>query len=84
MTTTFTSIAEAHSHYGFPGLNNRKYTFDKDGMIRVYKTGDSFVDDVIKKNSIICFFKYKDDRYFTQHPPAYKAFEKSLKSHRPL
>lgn len=50
---TFLSIEEAHQKYDIPGRSNREFIYDKDGMIRIYKVGQKYIDDVIENNKLL-------------------------------
>jgi hypothetical protein len=43
--TQFSTIKEAHDFFSFPGIANKRYIYDKEGMVRIYSIpgyGDLF------------------------------------------
>lgn len=80
---TFLSIEEAHQKYDIPGRSNREFIYDKDGMIRIYKVGQKYIDDVIENNNITSFFGHTIKQQFIR-PSSYIKFEQSMIKQTPI
>lgn len=69
--TTFTSIKEVHDFFSFPGIANKRYIYDKEGMVRIYSTPG--YGDLVYENKIL---------FWTKQETMGKHFEKSMKAGR--
>ena len=70
---TFNSIQDVHTHFLFPGISNRRYIYDSDGMIRVYSIPD--YSDLFEKDSITFWMK---EETMGKH------FKASMKQNKPI
>ena len=71
--TSFPSIKEAHEFFSLPGIPNKRYIFDKEGMVRIYSIPG--YGDLIKENTIL---------FWTKQETMGKHFGKSMKAERPV